>query len=784
MNGQEDTQPIGAPSTLPSDGGLISANRLAEAVKRRWLQGQSPDVVAVLKEHPDLRRYRSVVLDLACQEYQHRLAQGESLDVEEFSGRFPSMQKSLHMLLEVQRLLDHDPQFCVGPEASPWPELDDDYLGFCLLAELGRGTFGRVFLASEPALGNRLVALKVAPHGDEEAEIIGKLRHPNVVPVYSTQEDRETGLTAVCMPYLGRTTLCDVLDHAFADGRLPTGAKVILEAIQDLGEASDLRETQTADRILSDGTYVDGVLHLTAQLADALAHAHARGVCHRDLKPSNVLLTLEGRPLLLDFNLSSDQQRNARRVGGTLPYMAPEQLRQYLLPGEAEGTDEFGPQSDIYALGVILYELLSGRHPFGDVAWNQPLEQVADSLLERQEQRPVPVVQRNRHVSRSLDRLVCQCLAFDPADRPASAADLARALRGELAPLPRARRWSRRHPLWTACLAVFLMVALLGGMAGIALRDPASVRQYHQAKEAFEQEKYAAALESLEEAVRLAPDFREARILLARTYQQISLWDKAADELRAVERIAPSGRIVAAIGYCLQKGKSNLLAEPYYEKAIHQGYCSADVLTNLGFCYSARSKWRDAEAILKEAVEKDPNLRAPHFTLLVTYYNAAGQLSDKLWIGGEQIQPMYLPRDAYFHARKVVELGPPSKDAYQLAGTIMFRAEEVGLRHWEVKNPDLADHPQEADRRLGREYLRQAIAHGSDPRSIPLLVTFAESTPVEEQKQWKELMALRPGNKPSVRCDRTVNPLEYTAPTTIATASSIAGGSRPSLVSR
>ncbi len=783
MNGQEDTQPIGSPSTLASDGGLISANRLAETIKRRWLQGQSPDVVAVLAEHPELGRYRSVVLDLACQEYQHRLRRGESLDVEEFSGRFPSLQKSLYMLLEVQRLLDHDPQFCVGSEASCWPELEDDYLGFCLLAELGRGTFGRVFLASETALGNRLVALKVAPHGAEEAEIISRLRHTNIVPVYSIQEDPETGLTAVCMPYLGRTTLCDVLDHAFADGRPPTRAKVILEAIQDLGEASDLRETQTADRILTSGSYVDGVLHLTAQLADALAHAHARGVCHRDLKPSNVLLTLEGRPLLLDFNLSSDQERNAKRVGGTLPYMAPEQLRQFLLPEEAEGTKELGPRSDVYSLGVILYELLSGRHPFGNVAWNQPLEQVAGSLLERQTQRPMPVVQRNRHVSRSLDRLVCQCLAYDPADRPGSA-DLARALRSELAPLPRARRWSRRHPVWTACLGVFFMLALFGGLAGLALRDPASVRLYREGKQAFEQEKYATALERLGESVRLDPGFREARILLARTYQRIAFWEQAAEELRAVERIAPSGRIVAAIGYCVQKGNSNLLAESYYEKAIHQGYCSADVLTNLGFCYSARCKWRDAEKLLKEAVAKDPNLRAPHFTLLMTYYNAAGQLSDKGWISGEQIQPMYVPQDAYFHARKVVELGPPSKDAYQLAGAIMFRAEEVGLRHWAVKNPDLGVHPQQADRRLGREYLRQAIIHGFDPRSIPLLAALAESAPAEEQKEWKELLALRPGNKPSVRCDRTVNPLEYAPPPLASTRSNRVGEGDLSLAAR
>ena len=141
------------------------------------------------------------------------------MDAETFSQRFPSLQRSLYLLIGVHGQLSLDPDFQALQDILPWPEPGDHFLQFDLIAEIGRGTFGRVFLATEPSLGNRRIVVKVAPHGGEEAEILGRLRHPNIVPIYSLQEDDATGLAAFCMPYLGRATLCDVLDYAFAESR-------------------------------------------------------------------------------------------------------------------------------------------------------------------------------------------------------------------------------------------------------------------------------------------------------------------------------------------------------------------------------------------------------------------------------------------------------------------------------------------------------------------------------------------------------------------------------------
>ena len=182
MKAEVSTSRHASTARLGDERGLLDANRVADAIKHRWRQGEPPDVNGVLASHPELRHYRSVVLDLAYAEYRQRLQAGEPIDAETFARRFPSLERSLYLLIEVHGLLSQDPDLQLLQESLPWPEAGSRFLQFDLVAEIGRGAFGRVFLATEPALGGRQIVVKVAPHGGGEAEILGRLRHPNIVP--------------------------------------------------------------------------------------------------------------------------------------------------------------------------------------------------------------------------------------------------------------------------------------------------------------------------------------------------------------------------------------------------------------------------------------------------------------------------------------------------------------------------------------------------------------------------------------------------------------------------
>src|SRR6266436_5608696 len=281
---------------------VLRVRPLAAEIRDLRRQGEPTPVRVVLARHPDIAQDKSLVIELANEFLCQASENGQQIDVREFIGQFPAFQEAIREMASVH--------------------------GFSLLRELGRGAFACVYLAAEPALGNRLVAVKVSQQGTSEAEILGRLTHRNVVPIHSVKKDSATGFTVVCMPYLGSATLCDLLHGIRTPSGLPLSAKAILEASQDRVAADYLgSHQQSPDAILRKGTYVDGVLHLGLQLAEALAFIHSLGICHCDLKPSNVLMSPDGRPMLLDFNLSFREQPVDHRLGGTFPYMSPEFLR-------------------------------------------------------------------------------------------------------------------------------------------------------------------------------------------------------------------------------------------------------------------------------------------------------------------------------------------------------------------------------------------------------------------------------------------------------------------------
>jgi len=264
-----------------------------------------------------------------------------------------------------------------------------------VLALLGAGGMGEVYRARDITLG-RDVAIKVLPHEvassperiarlEREARLVAGLNHPSIVTLYSLDE--------------------------FAGTRFLT---------MELVEGSNL-----ADLIGPRGLPIADLLAIAIPLADALEAAHARGVVHRDLKPANVMVTHENRVKVLDFGLataaapetpSADSTRSrynsAESVAGTVPYMAPEQLR-------GEPVDS---RTDLFAFGAVLYELSSGRRPFGGTSFAE-----LSSAILRDE--PQPLRSHAPHAPAELEQVVVRCLRKRPADRWATARDVAQALR-------------------------------------------------------------------------------------------------------------------------------------------------------------------------------------------------------------------------------------------------------------------------------------------------------------------------------------------------------------------
>lgn len=322
---------------------------------------------------------------------------------------------------------------------------------FEIRRELGRGGFGIVFLARDTQLG-RDVALKV-PRADvlvtpelrarfqQEARAAAGLDHPNLVPIYEAGE-----VGPVCY-----------IASAYCPG------VTLAHWLQQQSQPAPLRDAAQLAQIL----------------AEAVQHAHARGIIHRDLKPANVLLTFSREPTaralpalavdsrlnnaipkITDFGLAKlldgqAQQTQSGNLLGTPTYMAPEQ---------AEGRRvQIGPAADVYALGVILYELVTGRPPF------QADSGLATLLLVRKEE-PVPPSRLRPKVPRDLETICLKCLEKDPRKRYAAAQDLADDLRRFLnaepilarpvGPLGRLGKWVRRRPATAALLSVSALAAV------------------------------------------------------------------------------------------------------------------------------------------------------------------------------------------------------------------------------------------------------------------------------------------------------------------------------------
>ncbi len=448
-------------------------NTAADRFERAWKRGAHPRIEDYLAD-VDESRWPVLLEELLRVERELVQRSGAEPIVDEYRRRFPQSLAVIEAVFgeerdeaAIGRRLSAPEPTISGPVASgrqtdvngdgaPAPGTQVRYFGdYELIKELGRGGMGIVFKARQMSL-NRPLALKMIRSAalaseDErrrfqnEAEAIATLDHPHIVPILEV--GNYEGQRYFTMKLIGGTSLNQKLTDYVGDPR--SAAKLL------------------------------------KHVAEAVHHAHQRGILHRDLKPANILLDERGEPFVTDFGLAKRVEGDSEltqsgAIMGTPAYMAPEQ---------ASGRrGAVTTASDIFGLGAILYAVLTGRAPFGGDSVEETLEQVRNSA-------PSPPSKLNPRVPRDLETICLKCLEKDPSRRYASADGLAGDLKRWLAGEPIAARpvanaarfwmWCRRRPV-IAGLSAAVVVAVLGGLIGTSLGLLAAL----QARELAEQRLY------------------------------------------------------------------------------------------------------------------------------------------------------------------------------------------------------------------------------------------------------------------------------------------------------
>jgi predicted Ser/Thr protein kinase len=431
---------------------------LVEMVKidleRRWQRGERAHLEAYVQALPELGAVESLPADLIQAEYEARRACGAAADLDEFARRFPRQANELRWLVSEAEAASrgtstpHDaPTPLSGLPAGPAVALPETFGRYRIVRKLGQGSMGTVYLAHDGQL-DRQVALKVPRFSASddremrqrflsEARSAATIEHPNICPVYDVGEI--DGTPYLTMAYLEGQPLTRLFQ-----GATPMSARAVAA--------------------------------LVAKLALALQEAHNRGIIHRDLKPSNIMINQRGEPVILDFGLARRLHQGDARLTlngqplGTPAYMSPEQV--------VGAVEIMGPGSDVYCLGVILYQLLTRRLPFeGSVA--EVLGQIVTRL-------PEPPSKYRTDLDPRLEAICLKALSKEVAGRYATMREFAAALAGFVDSGRETRGWRvwlhrKRLPLAiaagaTAVLALLAAILLWNanptGSVRIELDDP------------------------------------------------------------------------------------------------------------------------------------------------------------------------------------------------------------------------------------------------------------------------------------------------------------------------
>ncbi len=352
-------------------------DQICLAFEDSWLAGERPLLEPWL-ERVDAVVWPMLLKELLLLEFEYRRSVGETVDLQHYLDRFSEMEPVVRAAFQIGAGREIPLRFLAGRKIGRYE----------VKRRIGTGAFAAVYLAWDPRL-QRDVAVKV-PHRCrsmaaesrarmlEEARAVARLKHPGIVAVYDAQQ-LDDGTLFLVMQYIAGSPL----EYRLQKGPLPP--------------------KQAAQ--------------IAVDVAEAVGAAHRRGVVHRDLKPSNVLIDDLGRAHVAYFGLAlleSEQHLRAGEYAGTLAYMAPEQLQ-----GKTEQMDG---RADIWAIGVVLYEMLAGQLPFRQ----RRREQLAKEMLARD---PKPLRQIDPAIPHRLQQVCSRCMQIRPADRYGATVDVVKELR-------------------------------------------------------------------------------------------------------------------------------------------------------------------------------------------------------------------------------------------------------------------------------------------------------------------------------------------------------------------
>ena len=341
---------------------------------------------------------------------------------------------------------------------------------FRIVRRLGAGGMGLVYEAEDETLG-RSVALKLVrpdqlpfdgarERFEREIGAIARLSHPGIVPVYRSGE--ANGVPYFCMELVAGATLGQVLQAVALVPAAELDGNFLVHTLREVCAARGVAVQEAAVRARFGGrTWEMAVLALVADIGRALEHAHARGVVHRDIKPSNVMLTDDGRIRVMDFGLAATKDGQRITLSGaqlgSLAYMSPEQAR-----GDGSTLDE---RTDVYQLGVVLYEALTLALPYPQGSSERMFRQILAGHPPRPRQ-------RRAGISWDAETVCLTAMEHDPARRYANMAAMVRDLDHVLAHRPisaqrpglglRMRRWVQRNPTAAVALVLVTVVFLIG----------------------------------------------------------------------------------------------------------------------------------------------------------------------------------------------------------------------------------------------------------------------------------------------------------------------------------